>query len=221
MRNQITNEETLINKLSENSELIQSIEERLENANLLGINIGMLEGRFLQTLVCQQDVEKVVEIGSQYGCSTVYMAQALGKRGVIWATEKDEMCIKEAEKTFSLPEVQMTGCKINLLKGDALETLTSIEDQGPFDLVFIDANKSGYLNYYHWAKKFLRPGGYLVADNVYLFGTMFAEEPPPETPKKMCNVMRQFLQEIFADPEFTASFVPTKEGILFAVKSGQ
>ena len=218
MRSKISNEEKLINHLLPKSSLLCEIEDELKADGLLGINIGSLEGRFLQSLVSQGHVEKVVEIGTQYAYSTTFMAEALGSKGHIFAFEKNPDHFEKAKKFISSPAWNMTGCKVSLILGDAVDTLPTIEDQGPFDLVFIDANKSKYLDYYRWAKQFLRSGGYLVADNVFLFGTVFLDSPPPETPKKMWQVMRQLLKEVSADPDFSTSLIPTKEGILFAVK---
>ena len=147
-----------------------------------------------------------------------YIAQAIGNTGEIYALEKDEKCLKEARSTFFEKEMCKYDCVIHLLPGPALESLQEIESQGPFDLVFIDANKAGYLDYYYWAKKNLRPGGYLVADNVFLFGSVFQDSPNSEKQRKMWDVMNRFLKEIFEDSEFQSSLVPTQEGMVFAVK---
>ena len=218
MRTNPGKEENLLEKLRPKSELIEEIESRLSKAEKLGINIGSTEGAILQTIASLPYVEKVVEIGTQYGCSTTWLAMGLGSRGKIITLEKDPMCINQAKKTFHTQAFQELGCQVELLAGDATESLKLIENQGPFDLVFIDANKSGYLNYYMWAKEFIRPGGFLIADNIYLFGTMFESEPPAKTPKKMWSVMKSFLHEVFNDDQFTSSLIPTGEGLLIAVK---
>jgi len=214
MRNETPKEERLLQELVKKSPRVLEVESRLDRDGRIGINIGSLEGQFLKCLVAQGNVEKVVEIGTQYGCSTTYIAEAIGPKGHIYALEKDETCIREATESFS----QLTGCEINLLRGEAKASLKSIESEGPFDLVFIDANKSGYLDYYLWAKEFLRPGGYLVADNVFLFGTMFENQCPEGTPPKMWKKMKTFLGTLFADSDFHSSLLPTKEGLSFSVK---
>lgn len=218
MRTDPSKEQQLIDQLFKKPQLIQWIEERLQNDERLGINIGSQEGLILQTLCSQKNVEKVVEIGTQFGCSASWMAMGLKSRGIIYTCEKDDICAKEALKTFAHPEFSELGSKVELFHGDARENLKIISEKGPFDLVFIDANKAGYLDYYQWARENLKPGGYLVADNVYLFGTMFLEEAPEKTPKKMWSVMKQFLQEIFEDPLFNSSLIPTEEGLLIATK---
>ena len=153
MRDIIPKEERLIQELTEKSQEIGEIESRLKEGNRLGINIGLLEGALLGVLVAQDSVEKVVEIGSQYGCSSVYMAQAIGNKGEIYLLENNEECLKELQRTFFVKEKCKYGCKINIVPGSAIETLKSLEEKGPFDLIFIDADKGGYLGYYHWARK--------------------------------------------------------------------
>ena len=162
--------------------------------------------------------EKIVEIGTQYGCSTLWMAQALGPEGCIYTLEKNAKHIEQAQVTFSQEENKELAKKIHLVTGDAAESLKSIEQWAPFDLVFIDANKNGYLDYYLWAKQFLKSGGYIVADNVYLFGTMFQDSPPEQSSQKMWTKMKHFLSEVFSDPDFDSTFIPTTEGLLVATK---
>ena len=197
MRTEISKEQDLVDKLYSKPELIQWIEERLKNDDRLGINIGSQEGLILRALCSQKNVEKVVELGTQFGCSASWMAMGLKSRGIIYTCEMDEKCIFEAQNTFTHPEFKKLQTKVEILFGDARNNLEKLSSKGPFDLVFIDANKAAYLDYYHWARENIKPGGYLVADNVYLFGTMFLSEPPEKTPEKMLNVMKKFLEEIF------------------------
>ena len=131
---------------------------------------------------------KVVEIGTQYGCSAAWMAQALGKAGQLYTLEKDPQCLENSQKTFQHSDFIETGCHVELIEGDALEGLQKIEAKGPFDMVFIDANKSGYGHYLDWARNNIRKGGIIAIDNIYLFGTVFMDECPEKTPKKMCRL---------------------------------
>lgn len=218
MRTELSPKQELLERLYHKPELIQWIEERLSKDEKLGINVGLEEGLILKSICAQFSVEKVVEIGTQFGCSASWMAMGLKTRGIIYSCEKDKNSVQEAIKTFAHPEFKKFGCTVEILEGDAQENLTSLSPKGPFDLVFIDANKSGYLDYYHWAKNNLKPGGYLIADNIYLFGTIFEQNPPPDIPQKMWKVMNQFLTEIFADPQFETSIIPTDEGLLLATK---
>lgn len=218
MRDNLPKEEALLQKLMGKPDEVLEVESRLKSAGRLGINIGQLEGAFLQALVSQTSVEKVVEIGSQFGCSALYIAQSIGKSGEIYLLERDQKCLKELQSTFFRKEICKFPCKVRIMPGEALASLKSIESEGPFDLVFIDADKGGYVDYYLWAKRNLRPGGYLVADNVFLFGSQFLDEPPAGVSKNSFRVMGTFLREFFNDPSFQASLIPTREGLAFGVK---
>ncbi|MCB0376889.1 MAG: class I SAM-dependent methyltransferase [Bdellovibrionales bacterium] len=219
MRNQISKEQSLLHQWAPKPEPILEIENRLKIDHRLGINIDSMEGLFLRALCLQPHVEKVVEIGTQYGCSTTWMAMGLKSKGIIYTCEQDEKCIAAAKKTFTQSSFLETGCRVELLEGPALESLPKISAKGPFDLIFIDANKSGYLDYYHWAKDHLKSGGYLIADNVFLFGHMFHPDRVDAKHEKMLKVMQDFYQALFSNPEFCTSMIPTAEGMLFAVKS--
>lgn len=218
MRTQENQHSLLIDRLSSKPDLIQRIEDRLIRDDKIGINIGMQEGLLLKSICSQAHIGKVVEIGTQYGCSAAWMAMGLGGRGKIWTFEKDPVNAEQARETFGDPGFQELQCSVELFEGAALDNLPSVEANGPFDLIFIDANKAGYWDYWQWAKSNIKHGGLVVADNVYLFGTVFLEECPEKTPKKMWNVMRQLLDDAFADSSFDSSIVPTDEGLLLATK---
>lgn len=218
MRLEKTPQETLLDQYIDKPPLIQWIEKRLETDGRLGINIGLQEGLLLKSLCSKKSVEKVVEIGAQYGCSASWMAMGLGRRGQIFTLEKDPECLKMCRETFQHPDFLATHCQLELLEGDAQENLKSLVDQGPFDLVFIDANKSGYLDYLHWAKENISDNGIIAIDNIYLFGTMFSDVCPEKTPKKMWETMRKVIKEQLQDPGYNSCIVPTAEGLMLSYK---
>ena len=218
MRGQNHQIDDLINEFTAKPLIIEWIEERLKSDEKLGINIGIQEGLLLNSLCTQKDVEKVVEIGTQYGCSATWMALGLRNQGQIYTLEKDPNCLKNSLLTFQHPDFLATGCQIEILEGAAMDNLPKIESKGPFDLIFIDANKTGYMDYLNWAKANIRPGGFIVLDNVFLFGTMFLDKCPENTPQKMWNVMREVLQTQLSDLNYSTSLIPTEEGLLLSCK---
>lgn len=218
MRTETCKEESLLGELTRKPTLVENIEQRLLQDDRLGINIGIIEGLLLKSLCSQEHVEKVVEIGTQYGCSAAWMAMGLGEGGKLYCFEKDEAVATQAKQTFLSSEFQKLGCSVELFTGEALNQLSQIEPHGPFDLIFIDANKSGYLDYFTWAKEHIRGGGLIVADNIFLFGSQFASTCPEGTPQKMWQVMRETLKDAFSDTNFHSSIVPTQEGLLISTK---
>ena len=217
MRTEPSKEENLLLKYTAKPLIINEVEQRLQNDGRLGINIGIQEGLVLKTLCSLNNVEKVVEIGTQYGCSAAWMAQTLGKAGQLYTLERDPQCIENSQKTFQQPDFVATGCHVELIEGDALEGLQKIENKGPFDMVFIDANKSGYGDYLDWARRNIRSGGIIAIDNIYLFGSVFMDECPEKTPKKMWNVMNAVIEKQLTDKDYSTCIVPTTEGLMISV----
>jgi predicted O-methyltransferase YrrM len=211
--------DNLLETLSVKPSLINKIEERLINDGKIGINVGLQEGLILKSLCAQDSVNKVVEIGTQYGCSASWMALGLKKGAKIFCFENDVNHIIEAQKTFNEAGFLELHVQVQLFAGKALEQLPNIEQEGPFDLIFIDANKTSYWDYFQWALKNISKGGLIVADNVYLFGTQFLSECPEGTPLKMWLAMRKVLVEAFSNPSLSSSIIPTQEGMLVSVKN--
>jgi caffeoyl-CoA O-methyltransferase len=98
--------------------------------------------------------------------------------------------------------------------GPALAGLGKLEPEGPFDLVFIDADKESYPQYLDWAARNLRKGGVVIADNVFLFGHLADEGEQSAA----LQAMRAFHQRLAQSGEFRATVVPTGEGLTVAVR---
>ena len=96
--------EKFLERFASKPTLIQKVEKRLETDGLLGINIGLEEGLLLKSLCSQRHIKKVIEIGTQYGCSASWMAMGLREKGVIWTLEKDPTCLAQARITFEDPD---------------------------------------------------------------------------------------------------------------------
>lgn len=219
MRDKQNQKANFLEKYVSRPPLIEDVERRLEFDGRLGINIGLEEGLILKSLCSQPHVEKVVEIGTQYGCSASWMAMGLKKGGQLFCFEKDPQCLQNAQMTFSHPLFQEMGCKVDLIAGAALETLAQIQAKAPFDLVFIDANKKDYPSYLKWAQEHVRRGGLILIDNIYLFGSVFEDTCPEKLPPKLWAAMRKTLSLAFAATDFHTSLLPTQEGLLMSVRS--
>ena len=122
---------------------------------------GPVEGTLLQFLVWATQANRVLDVGTFTGFSAQMMAAALPDDGIVVTCEVDPNTALVAKEHF---EKSPHGRKIDLRLGDALETLRSLE--GPFEVVFIDAEKTDYAEYYETAIKLLSPMGIIVIDNV-------------------------------------------------------
>lgn len=126
---------------------------------------GRIEGALLQMLIAASGARRVLEIGMFTGFSAQMMAAALPEDGRITTCDVDPKAIAIAKRYFARSP---HGRKIDVREGPALETLKSLD--GPFDLVFIDADKGNYANYYDAALPLLAPAGLIVVDNVLWSG---------------------------------------------------
>ena len=194
---------------------LRAIRERLVSAGRWGVNIGANEGKILQLLIELSRASKVVEIGTLFGYSGVWIARSLPEGGRLFTIERDHDCVRMAKKAFEECGVLES---VTLLEGDALEVLQGLSAQGPFDLVFIDANKSAYPQYLEWAAQNVRRGGLIVADNTLLGGHVVEPEKPEALSRAQYTEMRRFNDLIANDERFFGTILPTDEGLTVAIR---
>jgi caffeoyl-CoA O-methyltransferase len=132
---------------------------------------GPQEGWFLHMLALTLGARRIVEVGTFTGFGAIMMAAALPDDGQLITCEVDPECIAIARGFF---ERSPDARKITLREGPGVETLKTL--QGPIDLVFIDADKENYVNYYEATLPLLAPNGLIVADNVLWRGRVLAPE---------------------------------------------
>ena len=172
------------------------------------------EARLLQSLIEVHNSKKIVEIGCLYGYSAIYMAQGISDEGKVWTLEKNTENASFAQKFFDKSDVKN---KIELVIGDAHQNLKDLEKHGPFDCVFIDADKAGYPEYLVWAEKNVRKGGLIIADNTFLGGSMWGE-PQEGYSKTQIAAMTKF-HEAFSDKKrFKSVIYPSHDGIAVGIK---
>jgi caffeoyl-CoA O-methyltransferase len=134
------------------------------------------------------------------------MARALPADGVLHTLELDPRHAEVARGNF---EAAGLASKIKLHVGSARELLPALSPLGPFDAMFLDADKEGYPEYVAWAAKNLRPGGLLLADNSYFFGKLMADDPA-------AAAMRRFHE--LAARDFDGVCAPTPDGLVIGIK---
>jgi predicted O-methyltransferase YrrM len=194
--------------------LLSAIDETLHKLGI-AIHIGAEEGRLLQLLIALHGAKTIVEIGTLAGYSAIWMARALPADGRLYAINKDPEHAAMAEHFFDQSDVRG---RITQLQGDAHKVLPTLSAKGPFDMVFIDADKESYNDYLDWAEANVRTGGLIVADNTLLFGTMGLDMPPPGTAPKTWDSMRRFNERLADRTKYLSTIMPTQEGLTVAVK---
>lgn len=177
-----------------------------EREGLPAIQVGASEGRLLELLLRAIGARRVVEIGTLAGYSAIRLARGLAPGGHLWTFELDEKHARVADDNLASAGL---AASVTVVRGRAVEVLPTIEAHGPFDAVFIDADKEGYADYGRWAARNVRPGGLLLGDNAFLFGELCDDTPRAEA-------MRRFHEE--SREAFDTVCVPTPDGLLLGFK---
>ncbi len=152
--------------------LREETERTMEYARML---VGPLEGAFLHLMARLVQAKRVLEIGMFTGYSALCFAEALPDQGQVVTCEIDAVSAAVARRFFAQSP---HGRKIEIRMGAALETMAGLT--GPYDLIFIDADKLNYVNYYRRAMELLAPRGVILIDNVLWNGDVLLEPPPDD-----------------------------------------
>jgi caffeoyl-CoA O-methyltransferase len=171
------------------------------------MQVGLLEGRLLGFLVALTGAKRVLEFGTFTGYSSLAMASALPDDGKVVTCDIDPRATSIARRFW---EQSPHGKKIELRLGPGLETLKTLT--GPFDLVFIDADKGNYENYWEGALPLVKTGGLLVVDNVLWSGKVL--HPQEKSDKEI----HAFNERARRDERVEILMLPVRDGVLLARK---
>jgi caffeoyl-CoA O-methyltransferase len=169
-----------------------------------GMMVGPLEGRLLELLVWLSGARRVLEIGTFTGYSALSMAAALPPAGRIVTCDIDPDMTALARRHI---EASPFADRIDIRLGPALDTVATLD--GPFDLVFIDADKTNYANYYEATLPKLAPGGIIVVDNVLWGGRVLA----PGDQSDDTLAIRAFNDLVRNDPRVTTVMLTVRDGV--------
>jgi predicted O-methyltransferase YrrM len=181
----------------------------------IAIHIGAEEGKLLQFLMRIGNAKNIVEIGTHAGYSTIWLARSLPDDGVIYTIEHDAKRAERARNNFAKFEQPE---KIILIEGDAIYLLESLEAKGPFDAIFIDANKSSYNKYLDFVEKNVKKNGLIIADNTLLFGAVYGESTNERVRESSIKSMQEFNNRLADSNKYLSILVPTDEGMTLAMK---
>ncbi len=171
------------------------------------MQVGLIEGRFLQMLVRLIGARNILEIGMFTGYSTLMMAEALPNDGRLITCEVDPKAEAIARKYFA---ESPHGHKIDIRMGPAMNTIKTLS--GPLELIFIDADKGNYSNYYEVCFPLVKPGGLIVGDNVLWSGKVIA---PSDIDTRSIVAFDNLVQ---SDPRVENICLTVRDGMMLAWK---
>lgn len=173
-------------------------------AGLPEIAVAPNQGRMLELLARMSGARRILEIGTLGGYSTIWLGRALPADGHLVTLEYDPKHAEVARRNIARAGLAE---RVEVRVGAALDTLPELvaEGAGPFDLVFIDADKDNYPGYLDWSLKLSRPGTVIVGDNVVRNGAV----TDPDSPDARVRGVRAFLDKVSADPRLDATAVQT------------
>jgi predicted O-methyltransferase YrrM len=173
-------------------------------AGLPAISVAPNQGKLLHMLALMAGANRILEIGTLGGYSTIWMARALPAGGRLITLESDRRHAELARRNIDAAGV---GAAVEIQVGKALELLPAVAAASldPFDLAFIDADKTNTVPYFDWALKLSRPGTVIVVDNVVRKGAV----ADPQSTDKDVQGMRRFYERVAGEPRVIATAIQT------------
>lgn len=176
-----------------------------------GMLSGPLQGRLLQMFCQMLDAKRVLEIGTYTGYSSIYMARGMSEDGVLHTIDNNPEVADLAEEFISRAGLTRN---IILHQGDAMDLIPLIE--GPLDLVFIDADKENYMNYYNLCFDKVRKGGFIIADNILWYGRVFDGNHYTDKETKGIIAFNTFVRN---DHRVENLLLPVRDGLMILRKA--
>ena len=192
----------IIDTLVETDDALDAAVRASDAAGLPAIQVSPPQGKLLYLLARMQGARRILEVGTLGGYSTIWLARALGPAGRLVTLEAVPLHAEVARVNIARAGLAHV---VDVRVGPALETMPSLVSEGPFDLIFVDANKDGYADYLRLGLTLSRPGTVMVFDNVVRHGTVAdaASDDP------LVQGVRRLNEAIASEPRVTATAIQT------------
>jgi predicted O-methyltransferase YrrM len=190
-----------------------ALEQALRDSSAAGlpaIAVTPAQGKLLELLARVQGARTILELGTLGGYSTIWLARALPLGGRLVTLEAEPRYAEVAQKNIARAGF---GDVVEIRLGPALETLPELaaEGAGPFDLIFIDADKGNYPGYFEWSLKLSRPGTVIIGDNVVRDGAIL--DPNAKDPltgdTELIRGVRRFYELLASETRVSATAIQT------------
>ncbi|MCA0982661.1 O-methyltransferase [Halobacillus yeomjeoni] len=169
---------------------------------------------FLMQLVRMHSPKKILEIGAAIGYSAIRMAEADSDSQIV-TVERDSARYEEACKNIGEFQLEQ---RVKILHGDALELREKIAEDGPYDMLFIDAAKGKYEEFFNLYAPLLTEKGAIISDNVLFKGYVADDEHATKRMAKIAGKIRTFNEWLANHPDYHTTIVPIGDGIAITVK---
>ena len=202
--------------ITDHSENLTAVQKEIIQHNInLGdqkrLQISISQAQFLQILIQVSKVKKILEIGSFTGFSALSMSLVLPSDGSLISLDKNSEFSKIAKSFYDKANEK----KIKQIIKPAIETLKELTNSNQkFDLIFIDADKENYLNYYNASIQLINKNGLIIIDNVLWHG----EVADNKKNDKFTNIMREFNKHIKQDNRIIKNIIPIGDGFTICIK---
>ncbi|MFS0898316.1 O-methyltransferase [Mycolicibacterium litorale] len=183
-------------------EALVAARESAAAAGMPQIEVSPQHGRLLRLLATMVGARRVLEIGTLAGYSTINLARGVGPDGHVVTLEFEPRHAEVARTNLDRAGV---ADRVEVLVGAALDTLPTLQNSPPFDLVFVDADKENNVAYVEWAIKLGRPGTVIVVDNVTRMGRIY--DPAPDDAQ--AAAVREMLEMMGGHPRLTTAAIQT------------
>ncbi len=190
--------------LAPEDEALQAVIASLETAQIPQASVSANQGKMLQMLALFANARHILELGTLGGYSTIWLARALPEDGKLISLEYAPAHAEVARQNIRNAGLE---AKVEIRVGKALDLLPQLEAENlpPFDMVFIDADKPPYTEYFQFALRLARPGALIVADNVIREGKVL----DPDHPDEKVQGVRRFNEMLSQNPSVTATILQT------------
>lgn len=169
--------------------------------------------RIMGTLICEKKPKRLLELGAAIGYSAISFSRFIAEDGIIITVERDEERARMARKNIAAANL---GRKIRLIEDDALTLLQSMDKK--VDIIFLDADKSHYIDYYEDCLRLLNDDGIIIADNVLFAGLVEKEGEAERKHRTIVNNLREFIATVEADSRVKSELLKTEDGIMIIRK---
>jgi caffeoyl-CoA O-methyltransferase len=202
----------IVETFAQEDDLLKTMPGEAQKKGIPLINISPEQGKFLQVLMGATGAKKVLEVGSLFGYSTLWMARALPANGKLITVELNPLHADTTRENIARAGL---AAYVEVRQGDARKVLPQLANQAPFDLAFIDAEKAEYVDYFEQVMKLMRKGGLVIADNASAHGEVWQADPQENRDHTLA--IRALNQRMATDPRLTSLLVPISDGMCVGV----